>query len=345
METIWFWLVALMLAAYVVLDGFDLGAGILHLTMARTDAERQLVLRSIGPVWDGNEVWLIASGGTLYFAFPALYASGFSGFYLPLHIVLWLLVWRGIGIEFRMHSRSPVWRSMFDGFFAVSSLLLAFFFGAALANVLRGVPLQADGYFFVPLWTNWRVGPDPGILDWYTVICGVTALVALALHGANALALKTPGDLNVRARRMGLRLWPLLLGLTAASLLATMAVRPSLFDNYRAHMVALVIPLAVVTSLAAIPYFIRRGRELPAFLSSALFLASMLAGAAAALYPSLLVASSGPLRNITIYNAAAGRHAMSAGLVWWSAGMLIAAGYFVFVYTMVRGKLRQAGTP
>ena len=217
METTWFCLVALMLTAYVVLDGFDLGAGILHLTLPRTDAERQVVLRTIGPVWDGNEVWLIAGGGTLYFAFPTLYASGFSGFYLPLHIVLWLLIWRGVGIEFRMHSASPVWRSLFDGLFAVSSLLLAVFFGAALANVLRGVPLQADGYFFEPLWTNWRVGPEPGILDWYTVICGVTALVALAVHGAAYLALKTSGDLNARAKRTALRLWPLLLALTAAS--------------------------------------------------------------------------------------------------------------------------------
>ena len=176
METIWFWLVAVMIAAYVVLDGFDLGAGILHLLIARTEPERQVVLRAIGPVWDGNEVWLIAGGGTLYFAFPRLYASGFSGFYLPLTIVLWLLILRGIGIEFRMHFDSAVWRGLFDGFFALSSLLLAVFFGAALANVLRGVPLQADGYFFEPLWTNWGVGPEPGVLDWYTVIGGATTL-------------------------------------------------------------------------------------------------------------------------------------------------------------------------
>lgn len=348
METIWFWLVALMLASYVVLDGFDLGAGILHLTMARTDAERQMVLRAIGPVWDGNEVWLIAGAGTLYFAFPGLYASGFSGFYLPLHIMLWLLIWRGIGIEFRMHSTSPVWRSLFDGFFSLSSVLLSMFLGIALANVLRGVPLQADGYFFVSFWTNWRVGPDPGILDWYTVVCGVTAFVALALHGANYLALKTTGELNVRARRIALQLWPLLLALTLASLLATIAVRPTLLDNYRAHLGALLIPLAVVASLAAIPYFIRGRRELPAFLSSAAFLASMLAGAAEALYPNLLVASTSPSRNITIYNAAAGRYAMSAGLLWWTFGMLLAVGYFVFVYTMARGKIRTpapAGCP
>src|SRR5689334_11344258 len=202
MGFIWFWLVAVMIVGYVVLDGFDLGVGILHLFLPRTEGEKRASLHSIGPVWDGNEVWLIAGGGTLYFAFPLLYASAFSGFYLPLTIVLWLLILRGIGIEFRAHVGSPVWRELFDGFFALSSMALAVFFGAALANVLRGVPLQADGYFFSPLWTDWRVGPEPGILDWYTVLGGATALVALAVHGATWLTLKTSGPLNARARRL-----------------------------------------------------------------------------------------------------------------------------------------------
>ena len=184
MGFIWFWIVAVMIVAYVVFDGFDIGVGILHLFVARTEQERQISVRSIGPVWDGNEVWLLAAGGTLYFAFPLLYASAFSGFYLALMIVLWLLIMRALGVELRMHIESHVWRAFFDGVFFISSVLLAIFYGAALANVIRGVPLGADGYFFLPLWTNWRLGPQPGILDWYTVIGGVLALVALALHGA-----------------------------------------------------------------------------------------------------------------------------------------------------------------
>src|SRR5881296_2908804 len=139
MEPVWFVLVAVMIIAYVVLDGFDLGAGVLHLLIARTEEERVTVIRTIGSVWDGNEVWLIAGGGTLYFAFPLLYASSFSGFYLPLNIVLWLLIFRGIGIELRMHLDSPTWRGFFDGCFAFSSVLLTIFYGAALGNVLRGV--------------------------------------------------------------------------------------------------------------------------------------------------------------------------------------------------------------
>jgi cytochrome d ubiquinol oxidase subunit II len=339
METIWFWLVACMIAAYVVLDGFDLGAGILHLLIARTEPERQIVLRTIGPVWDGNEVWLIASGGTLFFAFPLLYASGFSGFYLPLTIVLWLLILRGIGIEFRTHVTSVVWHGLFDGFFALSSALLAVFYGVALANVIRGVPLQPDGYFFEPLWTDWRAGSQPGVLDWYTVIGGLTALVALAVHGASYVALKSTGNVNARARRMVIGLWPALLVLTALSLVATIYVRPSSLDNFRAHWIAALIPLVVVLALIALPLLARLGRERAAFLTSAAFLAAMLAGAAAALYPNLLPASGDPSLNITIFNAAAGRHALRVGLIWWTGGMLLAVCYFVFVYRMFRGKV------
>src|SRR6266478_5499888 len=145
METIWFILVAVMLIGYVVLDGFDLGAGIIHVLVAKTEDERRLILRAIGPVWDGNEVWLVAAGGTLFFAFPRLYASSFSGFYLPLTIVLWLLILRGIGIEFRAHIENRVWQDFFDVIFSISSILLALFFGAALGNVVRGVPLDSNG--------------------------------------------------------------------------------------------------------------------------------------------------------------------------------------------------------
>jgi cytochrome d ubiquinol oxidase subunit II len=179
METLWFMIVAVMVAAYVVLDGFDLGAGAIYLAAGKNSEERRRILRAIGPVWDGNEVWLLAAGGTLYFAFPLLYASSFSGFYLPLMMVLWLLMLRGIGIELRGHMENPVWMGFFDLIFCGSSVLLAIFFGAALGNVVRGVPLGADGYFFEPLWTNFRASGNTGILDWYTVLTGVIALVTL----------------------------------------------------------------------------------------------------------------------------------------------------------------------
>src|SRR5437868_7747848 len=217
METVWFILVALMITAYVILDGFDLGAGVLHLIIARTDAERRTVIRTIGPVWDGNEVFLLAGGGTLFFAFPALYASSFSGFSLPLCIVLWLLIGRAIGIEFRHHLDSEVWTSFFDGCFSIASALLAIFFGAALGYIVRGVAIEKDGTFFAPLWTSWRVDNDPGILDWYTVIAALVALVALAVHGALYIAVKTDGVLNQRARKSAALLWPVLIVITIVS--------------------------------------------------------------------------------------------------------------------------------
>src|SRR5450759_453544 len=170
METAWFCLVAIMIAMYAVLDGFDLGAGAIHLLVAKTEAERHLVVRSIGPVWNGNEGWLLAAGGTIFFAFPALYASGFSGLYLPLMIVLWLIILRGISIEFRGQVGNALWIKFWDVVFSGASFLLVILYGAALGNVVRGVPLNDKGYFFEALWTNFRLGTDTGILDWYTML-------------------------------------------------------------------------------------------------------------------------------------------------------------------------------
>jgi cytochrome d ubiquinol oxidase subunit II len=340
MPTVWFVLVAFMLVAYVVLDGFDLGAGAVHLFVGRTDDERRTVLRSIGPVWDGNEVWLVAAGGTLFFAFPALYASSFSGFYLPLNMVLWLLMLRAVGIEFRTHIQSPVWRGFFDGAFCLSSALLAIFLGAALGNVIRGVPLRPDGTFFEPLWTDFRVGTENGILDWYTVLCGVLALVALTVHGASWLIYKTHGTVQMRARKVASSLLLPLLLLAVAALVASLAVRPQLLDNYRRSWLGALIPAAVVASYAGLVWFSRRARDRAAFLSSCAFLAAMLAGVAFALHPQVLPASTSDAYSLTIYNTAAGQYSLRYGVYWWSAGMLVAIAYFVLVYWMFRGKVR-----
>jgi cytochrome bd ubiquinol oxidase subunit II len=339
MGFVWFWIVAVMIAAYVVFDGFDLGVGILSAFLARTEEDRRTLIRSIGPVWDGNEVWLLAGGGTLYFAFPLLYASSFSGFYLPLMIVLWLLIARGASVELRMHIDHPVWRAFFDGLFFVASALLAIFFGAALANVIRGVPLGEDGYFFLPLWTNWRVGAQPGILDWYTVIGGLVALVALAVHGALWLVLKAPGELEERARRAASALWIVLLVVTLVSLPATIAVRPSALASYKAFPVLFAIPLLVVATLVAMLSFTRQRKPLAAFLASCFYLVFMLVGAAVGLYPTLLPSSGDPARDITIARALTGPHSLHVGLVWWSLGLVLALAYIVTAYSLFRGKV------
>ena len=344
METLWFMIVAVMVAAYVVLDGFDLGAGAIYLGVAKTSAEQRMIRRAIGPVWDGNEVWLLAAGGTLYFAFPLLYASSFSGFYLPLMMVLWLLMLRGIGIELHSHMENFVWRGFFDVVFCVSSILLCIFFGAALGNVVRGVPLGQDGYFFEPLWTNFRVQPDAGILDWYTVLTGVIALVTLSAHGALYVAVKTEGELQQRARRVAIWAWPLQLLLTIVGLVATTYVQPLALDNYKDHAIGYLIPLLVFGSLAAMIYGIRRGEDKTAFVASSLYIVGMLVGAAFALYPIVLPASTDPSYSLTIYNTAAGHHGLSVGLTWWILSAILSVAYFVFVFRMFRGKVRVEGS-
>jgi cytochrome d ubiquinol oxidase subunit II len=339
MGFIWFWLVAVMIVGYVVLDGFDLGVGVLHLFLARNEDDRRSTLASIGPVWDGNEVWLLAGGGTLYFAFPLLYASAFSGFYLPLMIVLWLLILRGVSLELRNHIDVGVWRALLDGLFGMASALLAIFFGAALANVLRGVPLAADGYFFLPLWTNWQPGPLPGILDWYTVIGGLVALTALTLHGALWLTVKTSGDLMQRARRVVTPLWLALVALTAVSLAATIAVRPASLYNYFNYPATFIVPVGVVASLTGVWLFNRMAQPMKAFLCSGLYLFFMLAGACWSLYPTLLPATTGSANDITLSRALSGPHTLAVGLVWWGFGMVLALGYIIFVYSRFRGKV------
>jgi cytochrome d ubiquinol oxidase subunit II len=336
METLWFMIVAAMVAAYVVLDGFDLGAGAIYLGAGKTTDERRKILRAIGPVWDGNEVWLLA--------FPLLYASSFSGFYLPLMMVLWLLMLRGMGIELRAHMENPVWVGFFDLIFCVSSVLLAIFFGAALGNVVRGVPLGADGYFFEPLWTNFRVGTDTGILDWYTVLTGVIALVTLTAHGALYVAVKTDGDLNQRTRTVALWAWPLQLILTIVGLIATCYVQPTVLDNYKHHAIGYLIPVIVFGSLGMMIYAIRKGEDKLAFVGSASYIVGMLVGAAFGLYPVVLPASTDPAhRSLTIYNTAAGRHGLTVGFTWWILGMILALAYFTLLFRMFRGKVRLEG--
>ncbi len=339
MGFIWFWIVAVMIAAYVAFDGFDLGVGILYPFLARNEEDRRVMIRAIGPVWDGNEVWLLAGGGTLFFAFPLLYASAFSGFYLPLMIVLWLLIMRGASIELRMHMESRVWRSFFDGLFFVSSALLAIFFGAALANVIRGVPIGDDNYFFLPLWTNWRVGPQPGILDWYTLIGGLVAFISLSIHGALYMVMKAPAELENRSTAFVRILWPWLVLVTIGSLIGTIVARPLSLANYESHRVLFLVPLVVLGCLAGIRIFNEKRRPFPAFLSSCLFLVMMLVGAAAGLYPTVLPSSTDPARDITISKALAGPHGLHVGLVWWAIGMALATLYFVTTYRMFRGKV------
>src|SRR6266700_1314483 len=251
MQTLWFILVAFMLSMYVLLDGFHLGAGVLHLFVARTNQERRMILNAIGPVWDGNEVWLIAAGGTLFFSFPVLYAASFSGFYLPLIIVLWLLMLRGISIELRSHIQNPVWVSFWDGVFFLGSALLAIFYGAALGNVIRGVPLGSNAVFFEALWTDFNpYSANPGILDWYTILIGLLALAALTAHGASYIAMKTEGELNARSRRIARLAWLVTIVLSVLATIATFSVQPAIIASFGSRPWEIIFPLIALVGLA-----------------------------------------------------------------------------------------------
>ncbi len=340
METIWFICVALMVAMYVLLDGFDLGAGAIHLFAARDERERRTIIRAIGPVWDGNEVWLLAAGGTLFFAFPLLYASGFSGFYLPLIIVLWLLMIRGLSIELRGHIGDPMWASFWDAMFFIGSALLAIFYGAALGNVVRGVPLNADGYFFQPLWTDFSpFSQNPGILDWYTVLIGLLALTTLVVHGANFIAVKTENELNARSRGISRLFTFATIALTVVATPATFWVSPQMLESFNKRPYGYVLPLVAIAGLAGMVYFNMRSNDRATFLSSSAYIVGMLTSTVFAVYPNVLPAVD-PANSLTIFNASSSDYSQAVGLVWWSIGMVLAAVYFIVIYRLFRGKVR-----
>jgi cytochrome d ubiquinol oxidase subunit II len=341
-ETLWFSIVAVMIAVYVVLDGFDLGAGVVHLYAARTNSERRQVLRSIGPVWDGNEVWLLAAGGTLYFAFPGLYASSFSGFYLPLMIVLWLLMLRGISIEFRSHLSNAAWPVFWDVVFAGSSALLTIFFGAALGNVVRGVPLDADGFFFLPLWTNFQTGAAPGILDWYTVLVGVASFLTLTAHGALWIVLKTDGDLAQRANGLFSTAWLGVLLMTLAITAATFQVQPHVPERLASYPWGSIFPVTALAGLVGMVWFNSKQENLKAFLASCAYIVGMLTSVVFGLYPYVLPSNTDPARSLDIYDAAAGAYGLKVGLFWFFPGILLASAYFAFVYRKFAGKISTA---
>jgi cytochrome bd ubiquinol oxidase subunit II len=336
--TTWYWLIAATLAIYVVLDGYDLGVGILHLFVAKDEAERSHSVHTILPLWDGNEVWLLALAGTLVFAFPTAYAAAFSGFYLPLMIVLWLIIGRALAIELRHHAEGPVWRPFWDTIFAVTSVLITACFGLALGNVIRGVPIDAEGRFFEPLWTDLGVRGQTGIVDVYTVVVAAAVLAALALHGAVWLVFTAQGRVRERARKLAPRLWFVVLATTLAVTAASWGVQPRIPARMAAAPAGFVFPAAALAGLAGVLLFLRRGAAGPAFVSSCAYLAAMVFSAAYGAYPYVLASNGDPARGLTVAAAAAPDSSLRTALWWWLPGMALAAAYSVYVHRAVRGR-------
>ena len=342
MPEFWYGAVVFMLTAFVVLDGFDLGAGALHLVVAKTDSERRQVLAAIGPFWDGNEVWLLAAGGILFVAFPRILSSGISGFYFAIFLVLWCLILRGISIEFRSHVKDMVWRKTWDGLFAVASVLLPVFFGAALGNLIRGVPLDADGWFELTLFTSFTPSPPAGILDWYTVLVGVFALCALAAHGGTYLAWKTDGPVQVRSRRAARVLYAGVVVLWAAATLATARVNPDLLAALPHRPIALALAALALAGLAGVFVALARGLGLAAFLASSAFVAGLSMATAACVWPVMLRSESDPARSLTAANAGGDPAGLRAALVWLAVGLPLVAAYYVFLFRFHRRRAAPA---
>ncbi len=339
MEILWYCIVAFMLAMYVILDGFDLGVGIIHRLIGKSETERGLLIRAIGPVWDGNEVWLLATGGTMYFAFPKLYASGFSGFYLPLMIILWLLILRAVGIEFRHQLHNPLWKSLCDTTFSLASILLAVILGAALGNIIRGVPLNDDGYFFTPLWTTFTVVPEAGVLDWFTVIMGLVSFSTLTAHGSHYIAMKTEGDLQKRARTVAQVSWWFILITSMLGVIGTTSIHPDFWKNYAEYPWGNIFPILGALGFTGMYFFSTKKKDAKAFLASALFIGSMLGATVFGLFPYLLRSTIDLGDSLTVYNTIAREYGLRIGLIWWIVGIVLTTTYFIYLYRSFRGKV------
>ncbi|HSR24229.1 MAG TPA: cytochrome d ubiquinol oxidase subunit II [Candidatus Eisenbacteria bacterium] len=330
LNIVWYALFIAIITGYVVLDGFDLGVGMLHPIVPRGDAERRISLNSIGPVWDGNEVWLVVGGGVLFAVFPEVYATLFSGFYVPFMLVLAFLILRAVSIEFRSKRDSVRWRTWWDWVFGVASLLLALLLGVAFGDIARGVPIDATH----------TIRFDPvQLVQPYALLVGVTAVAMLAQHGAIYLALKTEGELQRRARGAADVLVAAFIVLVAATGVATALSQPHLILWYR-QVWPLIVPLAAVVAILNVARENRRRNEAAAFASSCAGIALLLASVGLGQFPAVLTSSLDGAYSLTIANSMSSQRTLTITLLIAAIGMPVVLAYTAGVYWLFRGKVR-----
>jgi len=329
LQTIWFGLIALLFAGYAVLDGFDLGVGMWHL-FTRGERERRTLLNAIAPFWDGNEVWLLTAGGALFAAFPPVYASVFSGFYLALMLLLLALILRAVAIEFRAHETSPTAWLRWDAAFTLGSTVAVLLLGVALGNILRGIRLDAVGNY---------TGGFFGLLNPFALLVGVLNLAMIATHGALYLVMKTEGPLAERARGWAKIAWSAYVPLAAATI--TVATQyPHLRANYLAQPLLWFLPALALLVIGLAGVWNGAGQPGRAFVASAAGIVLLLATAAAALFPTLVPALGHPEWNLTAHNASSTALTLKTMLILAVSGMVLVLGYTVWVYRTFRGKAR-----
>jgi cytochrome bd ubiquinol oxidase subunit II len=342
MIEIWYVILSFMLLMFVVLEGFDIGAGMLQYLVGKTEAERRIVIAAIGPLWSWHEVWLVGFGGTLLLAFPVILAVSFAGFYLALILLLWALVLRGVSIEFSGHIADPLWRTGWHFCFVASNVLLAILIGAALGNVLRGVPLGPDGKFALSFFTNFSPRGEVGILDWYTLSVAVFVVVTFAAHGAVGLAHRTDGPVHDRSLTMAGRLWKIVLLLLVVVTVETWQVRSELFPTMTHQPFGWLGLACVAGGMTGVFAGLRSKREARALVGSGLFIAGLVIAGAAGVFPFMLFSTVAPQYSLSVYQNAAAGHGLAVALVWWPIALIFAVGYFAFIFSHYSGKVKPA---
>jgi len=330
LNTIWFALVGILLTGYAILDGFDLGVGALHL-LTRGDAERRTLLNAIGPVWDGNEVWLVTGGGALFAAFPHVYATVFSGFYLALMLLLVMLIFRAVAIEFRSKQPMAWWRGTWDVSFSIASLASSLLLGVALGNIARGVPLRPDHEF---------AGTFLGLLNPYALLVGITTVALFMMHGAIYLVLKTEGPLHDKIRGWVNNTITFFIICYAFTTLATLLFIPHMTVMLKAYPVLSVVALLNMLAIANIPREIHHGRDFLAFLSSCASMVALMTLFGIGMYPDLVAASNDPAYSLTLYNAASSQKTLGIMLLFAIVGVPLVLAYTSSIYWVFRGKVK-----
>jgi cytochrome d ubiquinol oxidase subunit II len=329
LNELWFGLFIVIIAGYLILDGFDMGVGILLLPLAHDDAERRTFLNSIGPVWDGNEVWLVLGGGVLFAVFPLAYASLFSGLYLAFMLVLLVMILRTVALEFRSKEPGQRWRSTWDMVFGLASAGLAFLLGVAFGDVVSGLPVDADGNISGGLVE--RLSP-------FAVLVGVTTVFMFAVQGGLYLLIKTDGALHDRIARTVPRLMLAFFVLNTLVVIAMVAFEQDITSRYLTDPWLAIFPGLALAALVAAWDLVRRGRDFHAFLCSSAMIALLLISGGIGLFPNLIISTTDPANSLTIYNAASAQNTLEITLIVALIGMPFVLLYTAGVYYIFRGK-------